>query len=122
MIRYCKIEHLIPWRLREQKPLDIFIREVPHGLCFAVGPGLGAPNDLLRIGKAGGGMVAGTREARGVGEAKNARRVCSMRQAPGVDMPHSEWGPQPVDAWKQSFFSKAEGTIGRLSWAVTVFS
>jgi len=58
-IRYRKTEYLIPWRFKRRKTVDRFILDIPYGLYFSIVPSMQALNELLQVGKAGGGMGTG---------------------------------------------------------------
>jgi len=58
-INYTRSEFLLPWRLRRQSELHRFILAIPYALYRGVIPSLAVINEVLRSGKAGGGMGTG---------------------------------------------------------------
>jgi len=59
VIDYTRSEFLFPWRLRKQAELHRFILAIPYALYRGVIPSLSVLNEVLRAGKAGGGMGTG---------------------------------------------------------------
>ena len=59
IIRYKQSEYLMPWRWRKKNPLYRFILDIPYALYHSIVPGRDTLNELLRTGRAGGGMSYG---------------------------------------------------------------
>ena len=59
IVDYTQSEFLLPWRLRRKAELHRFILAIPYALYRGVIPSLAVLNEVLRAGKAGGGMGTG---------------------------------------------------------------
>lgn len=59
VISYKRSEFLMPWKWHKRNPLERFILDIPYALYFSIVPSRDAINEVLKRGKAGGGMGGG---------------------------------------------------------------
>lgn len=59
VVHYMQSEFLLPWRLRRQAELPLFILLIPYAVVRGVIPSRAALNETLCTGRAGGGMGTG---------------------------------------------------------------